>query len=237
MKISLIIPAYNEEKYIADCLEYALKNSLGGFYEIIVVDNGSSDKTKEIAETFPGVRVVREKEKGITKARQRGFIEAKSDIIAYIDADTRMPDGWVETILQEFIKNQKLVCLSGPYIYYDIPKWQQFLVKVYWRVLAYPSYLLIGYMAIGGNFTIKKDTLEKMGGFNTSIEFYGEDTDIARRAHRLGKVKFKPDFLMYTSGRRLSDQGVFKTAIIYIINFFSEAIIHKPITKSYKDIR
>ena len=90
-KISLIIPAHNEEKYIADCLEHVIKNSNGKFFEIIVVNNVSSDKTEEIALKFPGVRVVHEHNKGLTHARQRGYIEAKGDILAYIDADTRMP--------------------------------------------------------------------------------------------------------------------------------------------------
>lgn len=236
-RISLVICAYNEENYIGACLQYAVKNSQGRFYEIIVVDNASSDRTKEIAESFSGVRVVQEPDKGPTKARQRGFLEAQGDIIAYIDADTRIPPNWFDIVLQEFERDRGLGCLSGPCIYYDIPKWQQFLVTLYWYTLAYPIYLVVQCMIVGGNFVIKKDILKKMGGFNTSIDFYGDDTDIARRAYRFGKVKFQLNFMIYTSGRRLSNQGIFKVAIVYMVNFLSEIFIHKPVTKSYKDIR
>jgi glycosyltransferase involved in cell wall biosynthesis len=236
-KISLVIPAYNEEKYIGACLEHALKNGGKNLFEIIVIDNASTDQTKLVAEKYPGVKVIRENTKGLTYARQRGLLEARGDILAYIDADTRMPEGWAKIVLEEFGKNLDLACLSGPYKYYDLPLWEQFLVKIYWYILAYPLYLIFGYMAIGGNFAIRKTVLEKMNGFDTSIQFYGEDTNIARRAHKFGKVKFKTSFFMNTSGRRLDGQGLFKTAIIYSVNFFSEAVMRRPVTKKYTDIR
>jgi len=237
LKISLIICAYNEEKYLGDCLDSAIKNSHGNFFEIIVVDNASTDGTKSVAEKRPGVRVVREDRKGLTRARQRGYEEAKGDILAYIDADTRMPKGWFDRVVYEFEKDANLGCLSGPYIFYDIPKFQQFLVYIYWYLLATPIYWVIRYMAVGGNFVIKKDVLKKMNGFDTSIEFYGEDTNIARRAHQFGKVKMMPSHFIYSSGRRLTKQGIFSTFKEYTINFLSEVLLHKPVTKEYKDLR
>lgn len=238
LTISLIIPAYNEEKYIGECLDYVIKNSSNKLLEIIVIDNASTDKTKEIALKYKGVRVVYEEQKGLTRARQRGFIEAKGDILAYIDADTHMPEGWLDTVINEFRKNKNLACLSGPGLYWDIPKTQQFLVKyLYWYALAMPTYWLVGYMVMGAHFAIHKDVIKEMGGFDTSIEFYGEDTNIARRAHQFGKVKFKPNFFIYMSGRRLKDQGIYKTAFLYISNFLSEIIYKKPMTKEYKDFR
>ena len=63
LTISLIIAAYNEEKYIGDCLEYALQNADGYIYEIIVVDNNSSDNTRKIAEEYTGVKIIIEKQK------------------------------------------------------------------------------------------------------------------------------------------------------------------------------
>jgi len=238
MKLSLIIPAYNEEKYIGACLEHALKNSKGKFSEIIVIDNASTDKTAEVAGKFGGVRVIRENEKGLTKARQRGFRESTGDILAYIDADTKMPENWINILEKTFRENPETVCLSGPYIYYDSSKLQQFLVKwLYWYLLAIPSSYFTGYMVIGGNFVIRRETLEKMSGFDTNIKFYGEDTDIARRAKEFGKIKFNPKFHMLTSNRRLKSQGLFSTGYTYVLNFLSEVFLHKPVTEDYKDIR
>lgn len=236
LKISLIIPAFNEEKYIGNCLKMAIENSGGKFFEIIVVDNASSDNTEDVAKNFEGVKVISEPEKGLTKARQRGFLEAGGDLLAYIDADTQMLKGWIETVIKEFGENENLACLSGPYTYYDASTTRNFFVKIYWR-FAKLLYWLAGYMAVGGNFVIKKEVVEKMNGFDTSIAFYGEDTDVARRASKFGKVKFTLKLLMPTSGRRFSGQGFFYTAVIYVKNFFSEVFWGKPATEEYKDIR
>lgn len=236
-KISLIIPAYNEENYIGECLDSVIRNSNNELFEIIVVDNASTDDTKKEALKRPGVKVVREERKGLTRARQRGYLEARGSILAYIDADTKMPEGWVKKIIEEFDKDEKLSCLSGPYVYYDMPKYKQFFTKVYNYVLIIPMYWLVGYVAIGGNIAIRKETLDKMNGFDTSIEFYGEDANIARRAYEFGKVKFDLDHFIYTSQRRFVSQGVPDTVKEYGLNFLSEVFLHKPFSNEYKDFR
>jgi len=235
MKVSLIIPAYNEEKYIGACLKAVIQNA-PDIYEIIVINNGSTDTTSEIVSTFANVRQFNESKKGITCARQRGFVEATGDVIAYIDADTRMPHGWYETLTTQFTNNSHLVCLSGPYVYYDQGSFQQFLVHLYWYV-AIPIYRAIGFMVVGGNFAIRKEVLEKMKGFDTTISFYGEDTNIARRASRFGHVQFNMKFVMYTSARRLQREGFWRVGYVYVVNFISEALLHKPYTTTYNDIR
>lgn len=236
LKTSLIIPAFNEEKNIEACLMQAIKNSKSKFHEIIVIDNASTDRTGEIAGAVQGVRVVHEQHKGITRARQRGYLEATGDILAFVDADTRMQSGWIEQIELHF-KRREIVCLSGPYKYFDLAQWQQSVVWLYWHILGYPTYLATGYMAVGGNFAIRKDTLDKMNGFDTSIEFYGEDTNTARRASKFGKVIFSLSFIMPTSGRRLAKEGFLKIGYIYISNFISEVVFKKPSHSKYSDIR
>ncbi|MCX6757734.1 MAG: glycosyltransferase family A protein [Candidatus Nomurabacteria bacterium] len=237
MKISLVIPAYNEEKYIGICLESVFKNAPDFFHEIIVIDNASTDKTKEVVEKFQGVKVIHESQKGLTSARQKGLESASGDLIAYIDADTKMPKGWRDKVIKAFFENQNFVCVSGPYIYHDVSFLKSISVWIYWHLFAYPTYLLTGYMTVGGNFVAKKSALEKINGFDKSISFYGEDTDIAKRLHKVGKVKFMPSLFMYTSARRFTGQGTLKTAFIYMLNFLSVAIKGKPISKEYKDIR
>lgn len=237
MKISLVIPAYNEEKYIGLCLESVFKNAPDFFHEIIVIDNASTDKTREVAEKFKGVKVIHEAQKGLTSARQKGLESATGDLIAYIDADTKMPKDWGKKVLKSFSKNPHFVCISGPYIYHDVKPLKSFSVWLYWHLFAYPTSLLTGYMVVGGNFIAKKDALEKISGFDKSIAFYGEDTDIAKRLSKVGKVKFMPSLPMYTSARRFKGQGTGKTAILYILNFFSVSFRGKPASKEYTDIR
>jgi cellulose synthase/poly-beta-1,6-N-acetylglucosamine synthase-like glycosyltransferase len=240
MKISLVIPAYNEEKYVGKCLDSSLKNG-GELFEIIVVNNASTDNTKNVvlsfASQYPKIRIVDEPQKGLTKARQRGLEEAEGDIVAYIDADGKMPAGWVEKINKYFEENNKVVCVSGPGVYYDQSFMGKIFAWIYWVILAYPAYFLIGYMVYGANFAARKSALVKIGGFDKNISFYGEDTDIARRLSKVGKVKFVLNLYVYNSARRIKNEGLVKTAIKYIINFISEVIMKKPATGEYKDIR
>jgi glycosyltransferase involved in cell wall biosynthesis len=235
-RISLVIPAYNEEKYLGNCLKSVLAHSQE-FHEIIVINNASTDKTAEVARSFPGVRVIHEPEKGITHARQRGCAEASGDIIAYIDADTVISEHWPPGISNAFGNIPDLVCLSGPCIYYDFPPFRQFLTRLYWRFLAQPASWFTGYLAIGGNLVVKKEALEKIGGFNRAINFYGEDTDVAKRLSKVGKVVFRQDFYLHTSARRLHHEGFLKIAWRYTLNFLSVVFTHRVFTKKYQDIR
>lgn len=238
MKLSVVIPAYNEEKYIGSCLESLIDKAGDSIYEIIVVDNASTDNTAAIARKFPGVRVVKESRKGLTRARQAGLMAAKGDLIAYIDADTHIKDNWFRYVKKEFMRNKRLVCLSAPYSLYDVSKWKRMLVWSYWNFLAYPTYmLLMKYMVLGANFVARRDILLKIGGFDQSIEFYGEDTNIARRLHKIGKVKFLRKSLVTSSGRRLEAEGLVRIGAKYMANFLSEALLHKPVNQEYKDYR
>ncbi|TKI04600.1 glycosyltransferase family 2 protein [Martelella alba] len=241
VKLSLIIPAYNEESYLAECLRHAIKDlsahAAPGEYEIIVVNNASTDQTPTVAAGFAQVRLVYAPVKGLTHARQKGLESAAGDILAFIDADTRMPTGWVGKVLAAYEENAELVCVSGPYRYHDLPWLKRAMVKLYWWALAKPTYWFTGYMAVGGNFAASKRALLRIGGFDTSIAFYGEDTNIARRLAGEGKVRFDLDMVMETSARRLKEEGFTTTAVRYVINFLSEVLLKKPATSEYRDIR
>lgn len=241
MDMSIIIPAYNESDYINTCLDCIIKEikRCRGRYdvELIVVNNASTDDTEILAAARPEARVVNEPRKGITKARQQGLQAASGTIVGYVDADTKMPCGWITRVLHEFEMESDLVCISGPYRYYDASLVARALVWLYWRLLAVPAYWLFGYMAVGGNFATRQDALENIGGFDTRIAFYGEDTNIARRLSRVGSVKFSLSLIMLTSARRLKAKGVLRMALTYCVNFISEALLHKPSTIRYEDIR
>jgi glycosyltransferase involved in cell wall biosynthesis len=236
MQISIIIPAFNEDKYIAPCLESILTSAPDALLEIIVVDNASNDHTAEIAHQFPRVRIVREEKKGLTKARQAGFIAAQGDLLAYLDADCRIPSFWFSCILSSFERDPSLVCVSGPYRYENVSLPVRWFIFLYWWI-AFVMSKLVGYMAVGGNFVAKKESLIAIGGFDTSIDFYGEDTNIARRLSAQGKVRFDRSLFVWTSARRFEKEGFFKTGIIYILNFLSEVFLKRPVTKTSSDIR
>jgi glycosyltransferase involved in cell wall biosynthesis len=240
MKFSIVIPAYNEEKYLGNCLRSCLKQATPDLLEIIVVNNASTDRTEQVARSFaqesPLVRVVYESWKGLTRARQRGFKEVRGDVLLSIDADTQIPDGWFQAMKQE-LEKPGVVCASGPYVFHDVPAWQRFFVMLYWGIPARFTYFFTGFMVVGGNFAAKMDALRRAGEFDTSIDFYGEDTDVGRRLHRIGKVKYAARCWIYSSGRRLAGDGLIRTPFVYALNYLSMAFLKKPFTKTYTDIR
>jgi glycosyltransferase involved in cell wall biosynthesis len=244
MRLSFVIPAYNEEAYLSACLESILaqiKNVPGGA-EIVVVNNASTDRTREVASSFPGVKVVDEPQKGLTFARQAGFKACTGELIANVDSDSRLTPGWVETVLEAFDTQKNLVAISGPLVYYDLLPRQRFSVQIFYWV-AFMIYVLnryilrAGSMVQGGNFVLKREGLEAIGGFDTSISFYGEDTDIARRMNRVGKVEFTLKLKMFSSARRLKQEGMLTIAWRYTINYFWTTFRKKPFTEEYVDHR
>lgn len=243
-----MIPAYNEERYLPACLESILAQTshLGEQVEIIVVNNASSDRTRDVALSYPGVIVVDEMRKGLPYARQAGFAASRGELIANVDSDSRLTPGWVAQVLDTFAeferKGKSLVALSGPVVYYDLSPSQRVSVRLFY-LLAFVLYALnryvlrAGSMVQGGNFVLRRDALASIGGFNTSIAFYGEDTDIARRLNRVGKVVFTFQLKMYSSARRLKQEGMFTIGMRYTINYLWTTFRKKPFTEEYIDIR
>ena len=134
MNLAFVIPAYNEEALVGKCVESVLaevKRS-GRQIDVVVVNNNSTDRTAEVAGACPGVRVIDEKQQGLVSARDGGFQATTAELVANIDADTIVPPGWLDTVFREFEKDDKLVCLSGPYIYYDLSVWNRFLITMFY---------------------------------------------------------------------------------------------------------
>jgi len=231
--ISVVIPAYNEEAELPDCLA-AIKDAAKNCFrqiEIIVVNNASTDRTGAVAY---GAVVVDEPRKGISFARQRGFEAARGDIICCIDADTRMPAYWFTRLLKHF--GEPIAAVTGPSFFYDLPRRQRVLA-LFFNMNAYLIYRITGAMLQGGNFAVRRDALERAGGFNTSIEFYGEDTDLAVRVAEHGKICWAWDMAMPASGRRIQAEGIIKTGMTYALNYLSVAYAGKPVTTAHRDIR
>ncbi len=224
MKISVVIPAHNEEKNIAATIQALLVQDYPD-YEIIVVNNASTDKTLEVASRFP-VKVVTELRKGLLWARERGRVEAVGEIIANIDADCLPDTDWLSSGFSHF-KNEKIVAVSGPYDYYDAEPYFR-KSSLLFQKNVYPFFNNLfqtiifkrGATLIGGNNFIRASILQKAGGYDTSITFYGEDTDTAKRVSDHGRVIFSRNVLMKTSARRFKAEGKFKLMTKYWYYFF-----------------
>jgi len=118
--VSIVIPVYNEEAYLAACLDAIAAQTVRPL-EVIVVDNNSTDRSVAIARRYPFVRVVRESRQGVVLARNAGFNAARGDIIARIDADTHLQRDWVAqlgVLVQEYPAARAFV---GACTYRDVP--------------------------------------------------------------------------------------------------------------------
>ncbi|MDP2598720.1 MAG: glycosyltransferase family A protein [Candidatus Liptonbacteria bacterium] len=243
MKLSFVIPAHNEEQYIGKCLD-SISRAIGNDtdIEVIVVNNSSTDHTKEVVARFPKVKIVDEPNRGANYARQAGYLAAKSELIANVDADTMLTPGWIENALSAFSEKPDLVCLSGPFIYYDLPEQIKKLVRVFYAVgfLVYVinRFILRRASVIqGGNYVVRKSALAKIGGHNTTLTFYGDDADLARRLMKIGKIKFTFGFPIYSSGRRLAKEGMFTMGLRYGINYFWIILFNRPFTRQAREVR
>lgn len=229
MKVSIVIPAYNEEAFLADTLK-AVTSLRYPDFEVIVVNNASTDKTAEIAGLFP-VRLVTEEKKGILHARERGRKEAKGEIIANIDADCRPTADWLHHAIMHF-SNPDVVAVSGPYYYFDSPFLsrtilfgsQKYLYTIFSKVLQ-----SIGKngILIGGNTLFRKDALEQGGGYDTDILFYGEDTSTAKKLSEHGSIVFSAKVVMHTSARRFKNEGTLQTIGKYLYHFLKVSFSKK----------
>ncbi len=160
--ISVTVPAYNEQNLIAGCLDSLLNQTLDkDKYEIIVIDNNSTDLTAKIA-MEKGVRVEKELKKGYVHAIRKGIEVSQAAIIAFTDADCRVPKDWVAKILDDFSSSADIIAVGGKLPFYDL---NPILDKLIWLIL-YPMNVLPG-----NNMAIKREGLIRIGGIDPTGQF------------------------------------------------------------------
>jgi glycosyltransferase involved in cell wall biosynthesis len=240
--ISVIVCAYNEDRFLSACLHSLLAQTRPPD-EIIVVNNASTDRTGAIARSIPGVRVVDEPDKGLVVARETGRRHASGELLAFVDADCRAPLRWVERLEQRFRKYPAIVGVTGPYRFYDWDWTGRALIRAYDMVVAPPTHLIVHYalgagaVFYGGNFGVRRSALEQIGGFDRTIEFHGEDTNLGRRLTPLGSIHIAPECWVWTSARRYRAMGKRTVFGLYVRNFWSEILRHRPSDTNHLDVR
>ncbi|MGE3955635.1 MAG: glycosyltransferase family A protein [Vicinamibacterales bacterium] len=240
--ISAIVCAYNEAGYLGPCL-HALLAQTRPPDEIIVVDNASTDGTAGIARAIPGVRVIHEPVRGLVTARETGRLAATGDVLAYVDADCRPPLTWLARIERRFTVRPALVAVTGPYRFFDWDRSGRVLIRAYDWLLAPPTHWLvhhalgIGAILYGGNFAVKREALARINGFDRSIEFHGEDTNLGRRLTPIGQVDLAGECWLWTSARRYHALGKRAVFGLYVRNFWSEVLRHRPADRTHVDVR
>ena len=203
-RVSIVIPAYNEESHLQACLEAIAAQTVKP-YEVIVVDNNSTDRTADVAASFPFVTVLTEKRRGVVYARDAGFDAARGDIIGRIDVDSLLSPEWVAT-LESIFSDPTLDAVSGSISFNDVPFKRLFagadsLIRHYLaRNLARRGELFL----YGGNMAIRKAAWLGVRNEVCHLRRFHEDIDLAAHfAHSNYQLAFYDQLHASVSARRI----------------------------------
>lgn len=239
--ISIIIPCYNEEAYIASTLA-CLQNLNPAPLEVLLVDGGSTDQTLFITEGFP-VKVI-SSAKGRAEQMNVGATQASGDLLCFIHADTLVPQDILKWI-QATLVNPKIAC--GAFV--SVMKGRRTrwftsfhnYIKTYYAPFIYRPHLCLfkGLRLLFGDQVIfcRRKDFQKVGGFDPG-DLVMEEANFCLRMNKLGRIK-QIHHVVESSDRRVAHWGEFKANVIYFFMAVGWALripSHK-LAQYYRDIR
>jgi len=200
MRTSIVIAAYNEEKYIDACIKGLLNQTIPAD-EIIIVNNNSKDKTEDIIKKYP-VTLINEKVQGIIPARNTGLDLAKYELILRTDADTIVPSDWVERMSTFFEINQ-CDAVVGSVLYFD--SLAKVNTQLFSNYLEGVKHILGSYPLIGPNMALTSEIWKKIRKIVCSDEkIVHEDVDLSIHIEEIGGViMYDKNNSTVTSKRRI----------------------------------
>ena len=217
VRYSIVVPAYNEADYLDISLTSLQQQDFDGSYEIIVVDNNSSDDTAAVATSF-GVRVISEPQRGVCSARQRGAEAATGDVIVSVDADTRYPASWLRTIDERFAAAPEIVAVAGP-CRYENPSWwaKRFPTLLFGFVAG--AFAMTGFVVYvsATNIAMRRSAFP---GYDKRLTQGGDELDLLRRLRQRGKVVWDRHNIVATSARRMQRgllYNLFVSGLVYYV--------------------
>lgn len=231
--ISVVIPTFNEEENIAQCLVSLRHQTVPrSEYEIIVVDGGSKDRTCEIAKKYAD-RVFIQTSPGVGGARNDGIMAAAGEIVATTDADCILPPSWIATIRRGF-EEDGVVQLYGPVYPIETGIRNSLSLAVANTFSRIGYYTRIFYYTLGCNTAFRKEAVIKAGLYRCIDA--GDDVEIALRMSRLGRVKFSGGLKVGFSMRRYQQYGSLKSLYewMYIVAHGGHVEKYRYSQKEYK---
>jgi glycosyltransferase involved in cell wall biosynthesis len=231
MKVSVVIPTFNEAKYLPATLD-SIRRLSRQPDEVLVLDSNSTDKTRAIAKKY-GARVVTEKKRGIGLARQKGLEASKGEIVAFTDADTIVPPDWLTKIIETLQQKDVVGVYSGMRVYDGWAPYR-FHIAVTIPLLMEIHHLIGMPLADGKNTAFWRKAAIKAGGYPTNFQI-GEDMEMAQRLMRVGKVVYRRDNFVLSSGRRGKEGWpiLWRTTKFY----FSYILLHRVDGHTFPDMR
>jgi hypothetical protein len=231
--VSVIVPTWNEEKYLPKCLKSLAKQSRALRSEIIVVDGGSTDRTVSIAEKYAN-RVIVNEGQPVGAARNTGGEVAKGEILAFIDADTMASDQWLQEIARSFNAAPRAVGVTGPTLPYEGTKFDELMYHVATGWAQRLSLKLGRPHVAGFNCAYRKGAFWKSGGFDENREL-SEDVELGLRIRYQGQILFNHNMVAYTSLRRIKQHGYTYLTTYYMINAITMSLFDRNL--AYPKVR
>lgn len=191
-KVSVVVCAYNAERTLAPCLA-SLEKLAYPNYEVIVVNDGSTDRTREIAERYEYVRLINQENKGLSAARNVGIDAATGEIVAFTDSDCVADPDWLTYLVATFLRSGR-PAVGGP----NFPPPEDSLIPSAVAVSpGGPTHVLLNDEVAehipGCNMAFRKEVLEEIGGFDPLFRAAGDDVDLCWRLQNQGyQIGFSP---------------------------------------------
>lgn len=238
--ISIVIPTYNEEQAIGETIRHLKEGIKTIPYEVIVADDNSTDKTREIAKKYSVIISPSERKNTIASGKNRGAKKAKGEYIIFLDADVKMkePEKFLKKALKNFEDNPNLAGLGS---FIRVTPEKETKSDVFFRTLHNKfNFFMNNIIPLGtgaGEFQmVRKDRFQKINGFNEKLNA-SEDGDLFNRLARIGQVRFDKSLVVYEEGRRAHKLGWTKLYSIWILNGIMMMLFRKTITKEWTVIR
>ena len=192
-KVSVVVASYNGDRTLPACLE-SLASLRYPDYEVILVDDGSTDSTRQIAGRHPQVRYIRhETNRGLSAARNAGIAAAAGEIVAFTDADCRADEDWLYYLVGGLL-NSEFAGIGGPNL---LPPEDSAVAAAVMVSPGGPAHVMLTDRQAehipGCNMAFFKSALEAIGGFDPIFRQAGDDVDLCWRLQQAGcKIGFSP---------------------------------------------
>jgi len=209
--LSIVIPTLNEEGFIEDLIESIIAQNHNNQYETIIADSGSADNTCSIVESYSkkyptkNIRLVHAPKKGVSIARNTGAAHAKSEYILFLDADTRIPENFLENALNEVI-SRNLDSAGCPLKPYPERLVDKAVFSFYQHCIINPLQYTKRPGSAGAGIIVKKSIHEKIKGFDITME-YCEDLYYLRDLSLAGKFRILKSTNILFNTRRFDEEG------------------------------
>ncbi len=227
MKISIIIPLYNEEKLIAETLQSIMRaktsfeKEFNNYLEVIVVDNNSTDRSVEICKKYD-VKIVKEEVHNIAKVRNTGAKEATGDVLCFLDADSKVSTN-IFTLINERMSSEEYI---GGGTKFKLDK-----NNLFFRLIYIGSNVFTRIVGLSGVLIyVKNEDFEKLGGFNENY-YAAEDIDFVLKMKNLGKV-YNKKFSNINQGYVETSSRKFKTITFKDLVFQGGLLLHKSLREN-----